>query len=57
MSKCRSCKVPKWRGDICTNVECVKSKSPAYRIIPKTGRSVITLAVKHGFHEPVFVGR
>ena len=54
MSKCQTCKTPKWRGDVCTNPDCTKAISPKYRLIERTKRSPITLAVKHGFHEPVF---
>jgi hypothetical protein len=47
MVKCRNCRAPKWRGDICATcaagypVQTMKAASPP-----------ITLNVKHGFHAP-----
>lgn len=48
MSRCRSCRVPKWRNDLCANAACPKRAAAPLRMRPM-GKP-ITVAVKHGFH-------
>lgn len=50
MSKCRTCKREKGKGDICTNPDCERAQSPAYRITNKL-QQPLTMMTQHGFHE------
>lgn len=48
MSRCRSCKTPKWRSDPCANADCPKNNTVTVRLRSKT--LPMTAGVKHGFH-------
>lgn len=48
MSRCRSCKTPKWRGDACPNADCPKNLTTTVRLRSKT--LPMTATSKHGFH-------
>lgn len=48
MSKCRTCRTPKWKGDPCPNADCTRNLTT---IVKLKGRSLpITATAKHGFH-------
>lgn len=49
MSRCRTCRTPKWRGDPCTNPECrTTTRTGTLKSVTKP----VTINVTHGFHAP-----
>lgn len=48
MSRCRSCKILRFRGDPCPNVDCPRNMRQTTRLRSRT--KPVTLNVKHGYH-------
>jgi hypothetical protein len=48
MSRCRTCRTPKWKGDPCRNAECSKNTTTTVRL--KSTTLPITATTKHGYH-------
>jgi len=55
MVRCRRCRMPKWRGDVCANAECPTTQQPSYAPLRGASRP-ITANVKHGFHAEAVTG-
>ena len=48
MSRCRTCRTPKWRGDPCAYADCARNTER--RVVLRSKTLPITATAKHGYH-------